>query len=108
MKTILGCALLLLVAGCATTPQLPPATPPIVDADAQRRSEFDKSLDSWTGAPLAELKSRLGKPSSVSHGSGAGRTVYAFTKSSGSFRCTVRYFVDDKTQRVQGHQIDGC
>jgi hypothetical protein len=115
MKKITLCALTLLIAGCATqrapappSPGAPAAAAP-TQSDTQRRSDFDKALDSWNGASLKELKSKLGTPSAVTHGS-SGSTVYAFTRSTraAGFSCTVRYVVDDRTQRVQSHQIDGC
>ena len=105
MKKLFACSLLVIVAGCATSPQ--PATTP---ADVERRSDFDKAQDSWHGAPLKELTAKLGKPTTVTRQAG-GSTVYAFTKSTRGgtgFACTVRYTVDDKTQRIQGHEIEGC
>lgn len=131
-------AVALLIAGCATAPPAPPAppaapVPPVApaaapapapapataaaaaQADTARRAEFDAALARWHGASLSELQSKLGKASKVTRGSD-GRTTYAYTRavpanpSTGvsRFSCTVRYFVDDKTQRVQSHQIDGC
>jgi len=101
MKKLCFPALLLILAGCATAP--PPSAP-----DVQRRSDFDKAQDSWNGAPLKELIAKLGKPDAVTR-QAEGRTVYTFTKGSGgTFSCTVRYTVNNKTQRVQSHQIEGC
>lgn len=103
-----------LAAGCATPPSAPPSTqpaPPPTPADTQRRSDFDRSLDRWQGAPLSEVRGKLGKPDAVTR-QPDGTTLYAFTRSTGpgqgKFSCTVRFVVDTKTQRVQGHQIEGC
>ena len=122
-------ALALLASGCAVAPPAPPPPPPppapthapapayvpappaaATDADQRRRADFDAALAKWHGASLAELSSKLGKPTSVTH-RGDGSSVYAYTRSASGqsrFSCTVRYVVDDKTQRVQGHQIEGC
>ena len=121
-------ALALLASGCAVTPPAPPPPAPApshapaapayvppppaapTDADLRRRADFDAALAKWHGASLAELSSKLGKPTTVTH-RGDGSSVYAYTRSSSGqsrFSCTVRYVVDDKTQRVQGHQIEGC
>lgn len=112
-------ALALLASGCAAPPHAPaPVTAPApsppsaaqADADQRRRADFDAALNKWHGASLAELSSKLGKPSSVTHRSD-GRSVYAYTRSASGqsrFSCTVRYVVDDRTQRVQDHQIEGC
>ena len=117
MKKFTLCTLACLLAtGCATRPTTTTTAPgapvvqtPPAQSDTERRSEFDKSLDSWNGASVKELRSKLGTPTAVTHGS-AGSTVYAFTRSTraAGFSCTVRYVVDDKTQRVQSHQIEGC
>ena len=98
----------MLLAACASTP--PPEQTPF-----QQRSEFDRSLDSWNGAPLSELLKKLGKPTAVTHRAG-NNSIYAFTKSTPKdpqtglphFSCTVRYVVDDKAQQVRSHQIEGC
>lgn len=116
-------ALALLASGCAVAPPAPPPPAPApahayvppppaaaTDADQRRRADFDAALGKWHGASLAELSSKLGKPTSVTH-RGDGSSVYAYTRSSSGqsrFSCTVRYVVDDRTQRVQGHQIEGC
>ena len=113
-------ALALLASGCAAPPRAPaPAPAPAAvppppaapsDADLRRRAEFDAALKQWHGATLAELSTKLGKPSSVTH-RGDGHSVYAYTRSASGqsrFSCTVRYVVDDRTQRVQDHQIEGC
>lgn len=123
--------LLLLIAGCASHPTSmpsastaptasPAATPPPTasapaPADTARRAEFDAALSRWHGASLAELQSKLGKPTSVVRGS-SGRSTYAYTRTTAAdpgtgvarFSCTVRYVVDDKTRLVQSHQIEGC
>lgn len=119
-KPFAAFALPLLLAGCATAP--PPAKPSASaliteqkDKDATRRAEFDAALSRWHGAPVAELKTKLGKPTTVTPRND-GNTVYAFTRAAFSdpgtgyakFSCTVRYVVDDKTQRVQSHKIEGC
>ncbi len=101
----------LLMAGCTTqmpapTPQPAPVAAP-TPADTQRRSDFDRSLDRWNGAPLNEVRGKLGKPDAVL-AQPDGTTVYAFTRSTAKFSCTVRFVVDTKSQRVQGHQIEGC
>jgi hypothetical protein len=127
---------LLLTAGCAShptsaptapvaaapTPTPAPAPPPATaapsaatPADVARRAEFDAALNRWHGASLAELQSKMGKPTSVVRGS-SGRSTYAYTRTTAAdpgtgvarFRCTVRYVVDDKTRLVQSHQIEGC
>lgn len=115
--------LLLLMAGCATAPAPTPAPPAATPSpaavaaqkDATRRAEFDAALSRWHGAPVAELKTKLGKPTSVTPRND-GNTVYAFTRAASTdpgtgyarFSCTVRYVVDDKTQRVQSHSMTGC
>jgi len=118
--------LLLLMAGCATSPAPTPTPAPVVPAapspaavaaqkDAARRAEFDAALSRWHGAPVAELKTKLGRPTTVTPRND-GNTVYAFTRAAPTdpgtgyarFSCTVRYVVDDKTQRVQSHSMTGC
>ena len=106
-------ALALLVAGCANQPAAPPPSPAKVDA--QRRSEFDMSLDKWNGATLSEVLNKLGKPAKVTR-QPDGNSLYSFTKATAEdpgtgrarFSCTVSYVIDAKTQRVSGHQIAGC
>ena len=96
-----------LIAGCATAPAPVPAP---AQADAARRSDFDKSLDAWHGATTTELTKKLGQPNAVTR-LGSGSSVYSYTKGSrnaAGFTCTVRYTVNEKTQRVLGHQIEGC
>lgn len=111
-------ALLLALAGCATAPPPapnPPTAPAPTDADAARRAEFDATLRRWHGASLAELRAKLGKPTSTKRAA-EGRTVYAYTRSAPAdpgtgysrFSCTVNYVVDDGTQRVLSHSIVGC
>jgi len=105
--------LMLLLAGCASKPSAPP--PPPAQVDAQRRSEFDMSLDKWHGATLAEVLTKLGKPSKITR-QADGSPVYSFTKATAAnpgtgrpgFSCTVSYVIDEKTQRVRNHHIEGC
>ena len=104
----------LLMAGCATAPgpsSKPGSAPATAQADAARRSDFDKSLDVWHGATTAELTKKLGKPNAITR-LGSASSVYSYTKgtprNAAGFTCTVRYTVDEKTQRVLGHQIEGC
>ena len=106
--------MLLTAAGCATRPPPAPLAPP-AQVDAQRRSDFDVSLDRWNGATLAEVLTKLGRPGKVTR-QPDGNSLYSFTRSTAAnpatgkpaFSCTVRYVIDDKTQRVRGHQIEGC
>lgn len=108
-------ALVLLTAGCASQVPAPTSPAAVAQADRQRRSDFDRSLDRWQGAPLSELLSKLGKPGAVTPGPD-GKTLYAFTRAMPTdpgtgrsrFSCTVRFVVDAQSQRVQGHRIDGC
>ncbi|MDN3921214.1 hypothetical protein [Roseateles violae] len=115
-STMLAAALLLM-AGCATQPSQPPQTAapparPQVDVDAQRRAEFDKSLDRWNGAKTQELQSKLGLPTSKSR-QADGKLVWAYSKSTktsdgATFSCVVRYLIDERSSQVVGHQIEGC
>lgn len=82
--------------------------------DQQRRSDFDKSLDSWHGAPIQELLRKLGKPESITRRQD-GNLDYQYSRSTRSgpdrraaFTCTVRYAVDASARRVIGHAIEGC
>lgn len=83
--------------------------------DAARRAEFDAALARWHGASLAELKTKLGKPTAVTRRPD-GNTVYAYTRNTPAdlgtgysrFTCTVSYVVDEKSQRVQSHSMAGC
>lgn len=127
-STIALSGLLLLMAGCATSPPatapMPQTAPPpaatapaqaAAQKDAARRAEFDAALSRWHGAPVAELKTKLGKPSAVTPRND-GNTVYAYTRAAATnpgtgysrFSCTVSYVVNDKTQRVQSHSMTGC
>jgi hypothetical protein len=100
---------LCLLAACA----LAPVTQ--AQIDAQRRSEFDQSLNSWHGASVQELLAKLGPPQSRQR-QGAGRMVYVYAKSARlagptgpvAFACVVRYTVDEPARRVVDHQIEGC
>ncbi len=108
-------ALAVLIAGCASKLPSPPPAQAHAQIEAQRRSEFDMSLDKWNGATLAEVLTRLGKPSKVAR-QPDGNSLYSFTKATAEdpgtgrarFSCTVSYVIDAKTQRVNGHQIAGC
>ena len=123
--TIAGLATLLALAGlggCAA-PQAPTATPPATApppivapsaADQQRRSEFDKALDSWHGATVQELLRKMGKPEAITRRAD-GTFDYRYSKSTragpdgrAAFSCTVRYGVDATGKRVIGHAIEGC
>ncbi len=113
----------LLLAACANQQARAPVSQPQSQtqapiqtrpADTARRSDFDKALDGWNGATVAELLKKLGKPDAVKR-QPDGSSIYAFTKSMPDpqtgmtrFSCKVRYVVDGKTQQVSGHQIDGC
>ncbi|HEY4079894.1 MAG TPA: hypothetical protein VGM81_04290 [Burkholderiaceae bacterium] len=112
-------AVALLLAACANQQPRAPLSPPQGQAqprpaDTARRSDFDKALDGWNGATVAELVKKLGKPDAVKR-QPDGSSIYAFTKSMpdpqtgmARFSCKVRYVVDAKTQQVSGHQIEGC
>lgn len=97
-----------LLAACASAPSQS-------QIDAQRRSEFDKSLDRWHGASVKELLAKLGPPQSKLHQT-AGRVVYVYAKSaqlSGptgpiAFSCVVRYTIDERAGRIVDHGIEGC
>lgn len=98
----------LLLAACATLPA--PVSAP--SADAKRRAAFDKSLDSWTGAKVQELIAKLGQPTAKTR-QADGAPVYVYAKSAKSgatttFSCVVRYVLDARSERVTGHQIEGC
>ena len=109
----------LLLAACANQQSRAPVSSPQAQtqprpADTARRSDFDKALDGWNGAKVAELLKKLGKPDAITR-QPDGNTIYAFTKSMpdpqtgmARFSCKVRYVVDAKTQQVSGHQIEGC
>ena len=104
----------LLAAGCATQQPRPQSPTQPRPADVERRSDFDKALDGWNGAKVAELVKKLGKPDAVTR-QPDGSSIYAYTKSMpdpqtgmARFSCKVRYVVDGKTQQVSGHQIEGC
>lgn len=98
-----------LLAGCGSAPVKP------VNLDAQRRAEFDKSMDRWHGASTKELVAKLGAPSTRSK-LADGTLVYAYAKSTQvhgpigpiPFVCVVRYLVDDHTGLIVGHRIEGC
>jgi hypothetical protein len=86
---------------------VPPPT-----ADTKRQADFDKSLDSWTGAKVQELIAKLGPPTSKSR-QADGKPIYVYSKSAKSgaattFSCVVRYVLDARSERVTGHQIEGC
>ncbi|MFH7042448.1 hypothetical protein ABT392_09030 [Paucibacter sp. JuS9] len=83
--------------------------------DAARQAEFDQSLAAWRGAPVQELRAKLGTPSAV-HPQRDGSSVYVYAKSARlssakgpvDFRCVVRYLVDGRTQRINGVEVEGC
>lgn len=89
--------------------------PSQAQVDAQRRSEFDQSLNSWHGASIKELLVKLGPPQSRQRQAG-GRVVYVYAKSAQlggpgerrTFSCVVRYTVDEHAGRVVDHLIEGC
>lgn len=100
----------------APSPTPPAASPsaPAAAVDLQRRSEFDKALDSWHGAPVSELTRKLGKPDTITRRAD-GSLEYRYSRSTPashdkrpSFSCTVRYAVDAAAKQVIGHSIDGC
>lgn len=125
MKALTSVAALaaLALAGCALNPVSTPATTdrkaePMSaqqQIDAARQAEFDKSLAAWRGAPVQELRAKLGAPSAV-HAQRDGSSIYVYAKTaklSGAngpvdFRCVVRYTVDGRTQRVSGLEVEGC
>jgi hypothetical protein len=113
---LLGLALL---SACASVP--PPAAPvitpppPQASIDAQRQAEFDRSQARWHGAKLQELVSKLGKPSSSTRAAdGSQLLVYARSATikgpngASLFSCVVRYQIEAKSERIVGHQIEGC
>lgn len=83
--------------------------------DAARQADFDRSLAAWRGAPVQELKAKLGAPSAV-HQQRDGSSVYVYAKSAKlggangpvDFQCVVRYMVDGRTQRINGVEVEGC
>lgn len=109
MQRLVVAMMVWLLSACASTP----VTQAQVDAD--RRSEFDKSLDGWHGATIHELVAKLGPPSSKSR-QADGTLVYVYAKSTKlkgpvgpiMFSCVVRYMVDAHAGRVVGHRIEGC
>lgn len=94
---------------CATAPTTQ------AEVDARRRADFDRSLVQWHGAELRELTAKLGPPQSRTRPS-AGTSVYEYVRSTQvrgpvgplSFKCVVRYTVDERSARVVGHSIEGC
>jgi hypothetical protein len=95
----------------AQAPHLPAAP---TASDLQRRGEFDKALDSWHGAPVAELLRKLGKPDAIAQRAD-GSLEYQYSRSTRAgadkrpaFSCTVWYAVDAVARRVTGHAIEGC
>lgn len=115
-QTVQGLVLAMLLCGlvaCVSTPVSIPVPQPQVDAE--RRSTFDKELDSWHGATVKELIAKLGQPGSTSR-QADGRLVYVYAKSAklsgpsgpSTFSCVVRYIVDAGSGRVVGHRIEGC
>jgi hypothetical protein len=125
IHTLFTRALLLglsLLGACASVP--PPAAPAAVTAtpalpqpsiDAQRQAEFDRSQARWHGAKLQELVSKLGKPSSNTRAAD-GSQVLVYAKSAkikgpngpSVFSCVVRYQIEAQSERIVGHQIEGC
>jgi len=114
---LLGLALL---GACASVPPpaapaAAPATPAQPSIDAQRRAEFDRSQARWHGAKLQELVSKLGKPSSNTRAAD-GSQVLVYAKSAkikgpngpSLFSCVVRYQIEAQSERIVGHQIEGC
>lgn len=92
-----------------------PAPAPNASIDAKRQADFNKSLDSWIGAKVQELVAKLGPPTSRARQAN-GAAVYVYVKSTkvtgsagpSSFSCIVRYTLDERSERVTGHQIEGC
>lgn len=119
MKLALPGMVVLILAGCASTSPVPsaplPAAPTAADVDAQRRAQFSKSLESWHGAKITELQTKLGQPTTKSK-QADGKLVYVYAKSAkvsgpagpSNFSCVVRYLIDERTSQVVGHQIEGC
>jgi len=111
---LLGLALL---GACASVPPpaAPVAAPPQPSIDAQRQAEFDRSQARWHGAKLQELVSKLGKPSSNTRAAD-GSQVLVYAKSAkikgpngpSLFSCVVRYQIEAQSERIVGHQIEGC
>ncbi len=123
MKAVTSLAALaaLVLAGCAIHP-VPPSsanrTTPMSEQqkiDAARQAEFDKSLSAWRGAPVQELRAKLGAPSAV-YPQRDGSSIYVYAKSAklaGSngpvdFQCVVRYLIDGHSQRISGLEVEGC
>ncbi|MDI4632917.1 hypothetical protein J7U46_07635 [Pelomonas sp. V22] len=83
--------------------------------DAARQAEFDKSLSAWRGAPVQELRAKLGAPSAV-YPQRDGSSIYVYAKSAKltgakgpvDFQCVVRYLIDGRSQRVSGLEVEGC
>nr|WP_316641400.1 hypothetical protein [uncultured Roseateles sp.] len=110
-----------LLAGCASAPAPRPVTPAPLpppsapQVDAQRRSEFDRSLDHWHGARTQELFAKLGAPKSSTRGRD-GTVVHLYAKSAQlkgptgpvMFSCVVRYIVNERSDRIIDHRIEGC
>lgn len=123
MKALTSLAALaaLMLAGCAIHP-VPPSSAnqprPMSEQqkiDAARQAEFDKSLSAWRGAPVQELRAKLGAPSAV-YPQRDGSSVYVYAKSAKlasshgpvDFQCVVRYLIDGRSQRVSGLEVEGC
>ncbi|HEY1091151.1 MAG TPA: hypothetical protein VGE47_08675 [Burkholderiaceae bacterium] len=103
-------AAVLLSACSSVTPPPQPGPAPLPSgnpADAQRRAEFEQSLQRWHGAELKELVAKLGPPTSTRRTS-EGRLAYVYSKSSRSFSCVVGYVLDPSTQRISAHWFEGC
>ncbi len=107
-----------LLAGCTSAPTPTPTPNPTMAPtlpDAQRRSEFDRSLDQWHGARSQELFAKLGPPKSSTR-SRDGTTVLLYAKSARlkgptgpvTFSCVVRYVVNERSDRIIDHRIEGC
>jgi len=110
-----------LLAGCASAPAptpvpVPPAVRPApLQTDAQRRTEFDRSLDHWHGARTQELFAKLGAPKSSTR-AGDGTLIHLYAKSAQlkgpkgpvTFSCVVRYIVNERSDRIVNHSIEGC
>lgn len=114
-----------LLAGCASAPPpkpLPAPPPPTArpapapaQTDAQRRTEFDRSLDHWHGARTQELFAKLGAPKSSTR-NGDSTLVHLYARSAQlkgpkgpvTFSCVVRYIVNERSDRIVNHSIEGC
>ncbi|CAD5372330.1 hypothetical protein RA210_U20313 [Rubrivivax sp. A210] len=99
----------MMLAGCATAP------PTQAQIDARRQADFDRSLDKWHGADVRELNAKLGAPNTRTRAAN-NTSIHEYVRTGQlrgpvgmvTFKCVVRYTVDDRSARVIGHRIEGC